>query len=97
MPYKDAEERRKRQQARRKGDAPADAPTQVMPLGDTLDDPAWQSVANFINRDSNTKMTNLEKLQRIAGSLGKYADGVFMGDLTMGQIGRVIGVKEGKY
>jgi len=58
--------------------------------GDVLPDP-WEHVKDFITRPSNSKMPNLEKLQRIAGSLGKYAGEVWLGDLTMQDIGEVIG------
>jgi len=57
----------------------------------------WQVVKDFISRESNSKMPNLEKLQRIAGSLGKYADEVWFGELSMGDIGRVIGVQAASF
>jgi len=56
---------------------------------------AWQAVKDFILRPSNNpKMTNLEKLQAISQSLGRYADDVWFGTggLTMGDIGRVLSV-----
>jgi len=51
-----------------------------------------QRLYNFTSRGNN-----LEKMQRICGSLGKYANEVWMGDLSVGEIGEVIGVKEGLY
>ncbi len=58
-------------------------------------DPGWQHVKDFILHDppENKGMPRLERLQRIAGSLGKYADDVYFGELTMGDIGKVIGTK----
>lgn len=53
--------------------------------------PEWAHVRDFI-RSESSGMPKLERLQRIAGSLGKYAEGVYFGDLTMGEIGKVIGV-----
>ncbi len=51
----------------------------------------WLTVAEYINRPV-TGMPNLERLQRISGSLGKYADQVWfgLGGLTMSDIGKVI-------
>jgi len=53
---------------------------------------AWAKVAKNITTPC-PDMPNLERLQRIAGSLGKYADMVFYGQdgLTMADIGKVIG------
>ena len=53
-------------------------------------DPAWEHVKEFIQRPS-PRMPNLERLQRIAGSLGKNAHEVWFGNLTMQDIGQVIG------
>ncbi len=53
---------------------------------------AWEKLHSFIQRGNN-----LEKLQRICGSLGGYAQGVWMGDLNLEDIGEVIGVKQGLY
>ena len=56
-------------------------------------DPEWQHVKDWLLADPGVGMNRLERLQRIAGSLGKLADDVWFGGLTMGDIGRVIGVK----
>ena len=55
--------------------------------------PGWQHVMDFIKRESNTSMSNLEKLQRTAGSLGKNAGEVRFGlsGPTFEEIGKVIG------
>tara|TARA_Y100000310_G_scaffold241250_1_gene245177 strand:+ start:227 stop:610 length:384 start_codon:yes stop_codon:yes gene_type:complete len=58
--------------------------------------PEWDTIARYISREGSG-MPNLERLQRIAGSLGKYADEVWMGELTVGDIGRVIGKEGPKY
>jgi len=52
----------------------------------------WLVVAEKINTPC-PDMPNLERLQRIAGSLGKHADLVWygLGGLTMEDIGKVIG------
>ncbi len=52
----------------------------------------WLTVAEKINTPC-PGMPNLERLQRISGSLGKYTDDVWygLGGLTMGDIGKVIG------
>ena len=42
-----------------------------------------------------SKGANLEKLQRICGSLGKYAEDVWLGELNLKTIGSVIGTKPG--
>ena len=61
-------------------------------------EPGWADVQAFILRDS-PRMANLERLQRIAGSLGKYADDVQYGisGLTMLDIGEVIGTQPALY
>ena len=61
-------------------------------------EPGWADVQAFILRDS-PRMGNLERLQRIAGSLGKYADDVMYGisGLTMLDIGEVIGTQPALY
>ena len=64
-----------------------DAKPAVKPI-----DPDWQHVKDYILSEC-PGMPRLERLQRIAGSLGKYADDVWFGGLTMGDIGRVIGVQ----
>jgi hypothetical protein len=53
----------------------------------------WAIVARNIVKPC-PGMSNLERLQRIAGSLGKYADQVYYGQhgLTMKDIGGVIGI-----
>ena len=60
--------------------------------------PGWADVQAFILRDS-PRMGNLERLQRIAGSLGKYADDVMYGisGLTMQDIGECIGTQPALY
>ena len=42
-----------------------------------------------------SKGANLEKLQRICGSLGKYAEDIWLGELNLKTIGSVIGTKPG--
>ncbi len=58
----------------------------------------WPDVKAYISRES-PRMANLERLQRIAGSLGKCSGDVWFGvsGLTMEDIGSVIGTKEGLY
>jgi len=53
---------------------------------------AWRKLGEFIKRGNN-----LEKLQRIGGSLGKYSNEVWMGGLNLLEIGSVIGTKPGLY
>ncbi len=52
----------------------------------------WLVVAEHINTPC-PGMPNLERLQRISGSLGRYSDDVWygLGGLTMSDIGKVIG------
>ena len=52
--------------------------------------PEWQNVVNFLHKDPG----NLEKLQRIAGSLGRNAEEVRFGvsGPTMDEIGRTISI-----
>ena len=95
---------KKREQARLRKQKQRDRERDIAPQCDTLSvtlDPDlsrtnvtpydWEHVKEFIQRPPNSKMPNLEKLQRIAGSLGKNADAVWFGDLTMQDIGAVIG------
>lgn len=58
----------------------------------------WPDVKAYISREA-PGMANLERLQRIAGALGKRAGDVWFGvsGLTMEDIGSVLGTKEGKY
>ncbi len=58
----------------------------------------WLAVAEHINTPC-PGMPNLERLQRISGSLGKYADQVWygLGGLTMSDIGKVIGTLPAMY
>ena len=72
--------------------------TSVTPCNPLVIPETWQVVRDFISRPTEG-MSNLEKLQRIAGSLGRNADEVWFGlmGLTMGDIGRVIGMQEAKY
>ncbi len=64
---------------------------------ETLTGP-WLVVAEHINTPC-PGMPNLERLQRISGSLGKYADQVWygLGGLTMSDIGKVIGTQPAMY
>ena len=58
----------------------------------------WPDVIAYIERDS-PRMPNLERLQRIAGSLGSNASEVWFGvtGLTMQDIGEVIGIQPSLY
>lgn len=60
-------------------------------------DEAWEHVIDLISRPTNKPgdMPHLERHQRIAGSLGKYASEVWLGQggLTAQDIGRVIGIQ----
>lgn len=99
MPYRDKEQEREaaRLRKQRQRSRPDVTPSDVTPsaVEDVTPEvalpPEWAHVRDFI-RSESSGMPKLERLQRIAGSLGKYADGVYFGDLTMGEIGRVIGV-----
>jgi len=69
------------------------------PKGITVDviphghDPAWVHIKEFVQRQEPPgTMPYLERLQRIAGSLGKNAHEVRLGALTLEDIGKVIGV-----
>jgi len=59
--------------------------------------PNYQSLYNYIKRpipaSEPNKMPNLERLQRIYGSLKgrRLADEVWMGNLSMSEIGEVVG------
>lgn len=109
MPYKDLEQAREanREKARRhrerKKVTPDSNPLEnVTPTTTKIVTPnpsdGWKDVEAFISRES-PGMDNLERLQRIAGALGKYAGDVWFGvsGLTMEDIGSVIGTMEGKY
>lgn len=52
--------------------------------------PAWAHVKDYISTPC-PGMPRLERLQRIAGALGKKAGEVWFGELTMEEIGEVIG------
>lgn len=58
-------------------------------------DEAWQHVKDYISAPC-TGMNRLERMQRVAGSLGKNSGRVWFGfkGLTMADIGRVIGTQE---
>lgn len=58
----------------------------------------WPDVKAYISREV-PGMANLERLQRIAGALGKRVGDVWFGvsGLTMEDIGSVLGTKGGKY
>ena len=107
MPYKDAEQAREanREKARRhrekiKGVTKIDSNPResVTPAVTPNPNDGWKDVEAFIKRDS-PRMANLERLQRIAGSLGKRSGDVWFGvsGLTMEDIGSVIGTQEGLY
>ena len=51
---------------------------------------AWDNVVGRIGREC-PDMPNLERYQRIAGSLGELGKGVFQGELTAWEIGEVLG------
>jgi len=55
--------------------------------------PEWAHIREFISRPglSYNGMTNLERLQSIFKSLGRFSDDVYFGGLTIGDIGKVIG------
>ncbi len=107
MPYKDEEarkeagrERIRRYRALHQGvtleqgvtePVVSEGVTSLSGVTGTLTGP-WLTVAEHINTPC-PGMPNLERLQRIAGSLGKYADQGWygLGGLTMEDIGRVIG------
>ena len=99
MPIKDPEKRkeaaRERQQKHRKGVTMGVTSEGVTGQGVTEDIPkAWANVRDFIRAESSSSMPNLEKLQRIAGSLGKNAHEVRFGlyGPTLEDIGNTIGV-----
>jgi hypothetical protein len=109
MPYKDKEKQKEatRERVRRYREKGKDVTPQVenvTPIAELHNpqDKAWQHVKEYIQSES-PGMSRLERLQRIAGSLGKYADQVYFGvnseglQLTMDQIGKVIGTKEALY
>ena len=62
-------------------------------------DPQWKKIEEYISRPTpKGQMPNLERLQRIAGSLGKLSGHVFFGlgptsGLTAEEIGKTLGVK----
>ena len=58
----------------------------------------WADVIAYLNEPDHG-MPNLERLKRIAGSLGKRAGEVYFGisGLTLEDIGAVIGVQGGLY
>jgi len=93
MPYRDPEKRReaaRESMRKRRQGLTMEEPLTPVPVNPQ--DAAWQKVREFILKPSNSRMSNLEKLQAIAESLGKYADDVLfgVGGLTMGDIGRVL-------
>jgi hypothetical protein len=55
--------------------------------------PNYRPLYNYIKRPNSGKMPNLERLQRIYGSLKArgLADEVWMGNLTIGEIGETVG------
>lgn len=110
MPYKDQSRQReanrlRMQKARQGNTEPEVSPENVLPnvlpdvlLPDIRALPdAWAHVKEFISRPARPgDKGNLEKLQLIAGSLGKRADQVWfgLGGLTMADIGQTLGTKE---
>lgn len=74
----------------------------VTPVAISQTDKAWEHVKEYIQEETPS-MSRLERLQRIAGSLGKLAPHVWFGigdtgtGLTMADIGSVIGTKEALY
>jgi hypothetical protein len=90
MPYKDKEQQKvaiRKAVAKHRG---------VIP--DVIPSEGWRTVEAYISREGPA-MPNLERLQRIAGSLGKYAGDVWFGlsGLTMRDIGEVIGTQPARY
>ena len=72
-------------------------PTCVQPkIPDSPD--GWKDVKAYVQRESSG-MPNLERLQRIAGSLGSQAGEVMFGvtGIMMEDIGSVVGVEGAKY
>uniref|UniRef100_A0A6H2A0K0 Uncharacterized protein n=1 Tax=viral metagenome TaxID=1070528 RepID=A0A6H2A0K0_9ZZZZ len=64
----------------------------VMEPGDrVIPDLPSDALKAYISRPS-PGMANLERLQRLSGSLGKYGSQVFMGNYTIEEIGKAIGV-----
>jgi hypothetical protein len=107
MAYKDKEKEREaarlRKQKQRMSRPKEDVTPLVTPSIETVaelhpQDKAWAHVKEYIQSES-PGMSRLERLQRIAGSLGKYSDQVYFGvnseglQLTMDQIGKVIGTQ----
>lgn len=91
MPYRDKEKQReavKEAVARHRKGITSEGITQSP---DVILSPEWAHVVEYIKRPS-PRMPNLERLQRIAGALGQHADEVHFGDLTLKEIGEVIGV-----
>lgn len=65
-------------------------PDPVIPEGDVI--PQAEKLKAFISRGDN-----LEKLQRIAGSLGKLSNEVYFMGMTFEDIGNLFGPLPGKY
>ena len=53
----------------------------------------WAHLKAWLADPGQTGMPRVERLQRLAGSLGKLGDEVEFGGLTISEIGKVIGVK----
>ncbi len=100
MPYKSKEEARvaargrMRQWRANKGVTLGVTKVGVTEQGVTRLPPAWQAVKDYITRPTIREPSNLERMQRICGSLGKRADDVWFGfgGLTAQDIGEVIGI-----
>ena len=99
MPYKDKEQQKeavkRAVQKHREGITqepaiPTEPDIPVIPDVIPKLSPEWAHVREFISRPQSGRMTNLEKMQRVAGSLGKNAGDVWVGGLTMEDIGEVI-------
>ena len=90
--YKDKEKQReynKKRMAKVRGNTEGNTGS---PTPESEQPDAWKKLSEFIKRGNN-----LEKLQRIGGSLGKYSNEVWMGGLNLLEIGSVIGTKPGLY
>jgi hypothetical protein len=92
-----SQRRREKQKGMTQGMTETGGMTQENPVTPSPAD-GWTDVKAYISREA-PNMPNLERLQRIAGSLGKNAGEVMFGvtGLTMEDIGSVIGTMEGKY
>lgn len=92
MPYKDMETRREHNREHMK--LVREHKPETLPK-------EWEHIKEFISRDvpdtEPNKMPYLERLQRIAGSLGHNAGEVWFGGLTVCDIAGTIGVLPPRY